>query len=91
MAKRKKRRVRRSSNDSTTTAEESSGSHGRDFDGHRASALAQDPCLVHAGNTLAGQAALEAAYPDVAFVWLTFEHGGQGVFLLTAGELKGVG
>jgi len=37
------------------------------------------------------QAALEAAYPDVAFVWLTFEHGGQGVFLLSAEELKGVG
>ena len=37
------------------------------------------------------QQALEAAYPDVAFVWLTFEHGGQGVFLLTAGELQGVG
>ena len=37
------------------------------------------------------QAALEEAYPDVAFVWLTFEHGGQGVFLLTAGDIQGVG
>jgi len=36
------------------------------------------------------QAALDKAYPDVAFVWLTFEHGGQGVFLLTSGDLQGV-
>lgn len=36
------------------------------------------------------QPALEKAYPDVAFVWLTFEHGGQGVFLLTAGDFEGV-
>ena len=48
--------------------------------------LNDNGCLiVEVGNSWH---ALEHAYPQVPFTWVEFEHGGDGVFVLSANELK---
>ncbi|MCP1327907.1 50S ribosomal protein L3 N(5)-glutamine methyltransferase, partial [Halomonas sp. 707D4] len=40
--------------------------------------------IVEVGNS---DRHVEAAFPEVGFMWLDFEHGGQGVFAISAAEL----
>ena len=48
--------------------------------------LADDGILVcEVGNS---QPAMEAAFPELPMVWVEFEHGGEGVFVLHAEEIK---
>lgn len=66
-----------------------SGEDGLDFT-HRflsqvADYLQEDGLLVYeVGNT---EVALQATYPDVPFVWVELEQGGNGVFVLTKEQL----
>jgi ribosomal protein L3 glutamine methyltransferase len=41
--------------------------------------------IVEVGHT---QEILVAQFPEVPFVWLEFEYGGSGVFMLEAGQLE---
>jgi len=43
--------------------------------------------IIEVGNA---EAALSEKYPDIPFLWLGFDNGGSGVFLLTAEQLKAV-
>ena len=41
--------------------------------------------VIEVGNT---EATIIEAYPDFPFTWLDLEHGGHGIFVLTANQLK---
>jgi ribosomal protein L3 glutamine methyltransferase len=44
--------------------------------------------VVEVGNT---ESRVRRAFPGLPFLWLSFEHGGGGVFLLTAAQLRAAG
>lgn len=69
-----------------------SGADGLDFTrrmlaGARRFLTDQGVLIAEVGNSWE---ALELAFPDLEFTWLDFEHGGHGVFMLTADQLETV-
>jgi ribosomal protein L3 glutamine methyltransferase len=49
---------------------------------------AEGVLVVEVGNT---ETLVQRAFPKLPFVWLSFAHGGGGVFLLTAAQLRAAG
>lgn len=69
-----------------------SGADGLDFTrrmlaGARRFLSDQGVLIAEVGNSWE---ALELAFPELEFTWLDFEHGGHGVFMLTADQLEAV-
>ncbi|WP_018878522.1 MULTISPECIES: 50S ribosomal protein L3 N(5)-glutamine methyltransferase [unclassified Thioalkalivibrio] len=58
----------------------------RILDGAREHLTEDGVLIVEVGNS---QAAVEAAFPDLPLIWLEFEAGGHGVFLVYARDLPG--
>jgi len=69
-----------------------SGNDGLDFTREmlRQAALYLSPTGVLIAEVGNSWVALEEAYPELEFTWIEFEHGGHGVFMLTADQLQAV-